>query len=129
MAIVVVALAVGLSASFDLGPFRSFEDRLRASVSLPDCARVTTNHHGYYGDDYAGLHAAASRVFMVSCEVGGPDAVLYEFAGPAELRAGIESLPARPYSVCVARRHAEILIAYDNPDFRDLCEARDGDVR
>lgn len=129
IALLMIAGVVGLAVVFDLGPFRSFEDRLKPSVSQSDCAEISTNRHGYYGADTASLREQASEVFVATCEVGGPSVAWYRFPSRRALDAARSGFDADYlHDVCVSEREREILLFRDTDDHQDLCSARGGRI-
>lgn len=122
-------ILVGLAALLDVGPFRSFEDRLKAAVSLPDCEEVQSSHHGFYGNRYEVLRRGTQGISQFSCEFGGPLVAWYRFDDKPAFAAAVDSFrPDRQDQVCrIVARH-EIILAGEVKQFRALCRARGGTV-
>lgn len=130
--IVVLALGAitGIAAAADLGPFRSFEDRLKAAVTSPACSDVAENRHGFHGEPYATLRRESSSVRAAYCEMLGPTITWYRYDTQRSFRiarAGLRN--AKGEDVCVATDRREIIVAYDARGFAELCRERGGTVR
>jgi hypothetical protein len=133
---VAVAHAVAAGVTYYAGWWGSYEHRLTASVRHLDCKHISTDHHGWAGEDMLVLNERASRRFAAFCEELGPMVTWLRFPSAAAMRAALAATPTDKTSsyayatVCVSQSRAEVLTFYDVGKGRidGLCAARDGRI-
>jgi hypothetical protein len=69
---IALTLTVAAGVTYYAGWWGSYEHRLTASVRHLDCKRISTDHHGWGGEDMLALNQRANRASLRSARSSVP---------------------------------------------------------